>query len=260
MLKSDKEIEVMATASRIVAQTLKELRSMAQPGVTTMELDEAAELTIRRLGGVPAFKGYRNFPRTLCVSVNEEVVHGIPSRRRLQEGDIVGLDLGAIVEGYYGDAAVTVAVGAVPAPAHRLMQVTQQALYDGIAQARVGNRLSDISHAVQRRAEAAGFSVVTDFVGHGIGRQLHEEPQIPNFGPPGQGPRLRAGMVLAIEPMVNAGGSAVKVLADRWTVVTQDGSLSAHFEHTIAISEGGPRVLTAWEGEPALSSYGTLVG
>ncbi|HXZ25008.1 MAG TPA: type I methionyl aminopeptidase [Nitrospiria bacterium] len=260
MLKSDREIEVMTAASRIVAKTLLELRVMARPGVTTLELDEAAESTIRRLGGVPAFKGYRNFPRTLCVSVNEEVVHGIPSRRRLQDGDIVGLDLGAIVEGYYGDAAVTVAVGTVPIPVQRLLQVTQQALYDGITQARVGNRLSDISHAVQRRAEAAGFSVVTDFVGHGIGRQLHEEPQIPNFGPPGQGPRLRQGMVLAIEPMVNMGGSAVKVLADRWTVVTQDGSLSAHFEHTIAISEGGPRVLTAWEGEPALSSHGTLVG
>jgi methionyl aminopeptidase len=187
-------------------------------------------------------------------------VHGIPSRRRLQEGDIVGLDLVAIVEGYYGDAAVTVPVGHVPEPVQRLLQVTQQALYDGIAQATVGNRLSDISHAVQRHAEAAGFSVVTDFVGHGIGRQLHEEPQIPNFGPPGQGPRLRSGMVLALEPMVNMGGSAVKVLSDRWTVVTQDGSLSAHFEHTIAISEGGPRVLTAWESEPAVSSTGTMVG
>jgi len=260
MLKSDREIEVMATASRIVAQTLLELRAMTRPGVTTLELDEAAEATIRQLGGVPAFKGYRNFPRTLCVSVNEEVVHGIPSRRRLKEGDIVGLDLGAIVDGYYGDAAVTVPVGAVPAPVHRLLQVTQQSLYDGIAQAKVGNRLSDISHAVQRRAEAAGFAVVTDFVGHGIGRQLHEEPQIPNFGPPGQGPRLRPGMVLAIEPMVNMGGGAVKVLSDRWTVVTQDGSLSAHFEHTIAISEGGPRVLTAWESEPAVPSTGTMVG
>jgi len=259
MLKSEKEIEVMAAASQIVAKTLIELRALARPGITTLELDEAAESTIRHLGGTPAFKGYRNFPRTLCVSVNEEVVHGIPSRRRLQEGDIVGMDLGAIVEGYYGDAAVTVPVGAVSEPAQRLMQTTQQALYDGIAQAQVGNRLSDISHAVQRCAEAAGFSVVTDFVGHGIGRQLHEEPQIPNFGPPGQGPRLRPGMVLAIEPMVNMGGSAVKVLADRWTVVTQDGGLSAHFEHTIAISEGGPRVLTSWENQPA-SSPRTMVG
>jgi methionyl aminopeptidase len=261
MLKSEREIDVMAAASRIVAQTLSELRALTRPGITTLELDEAAETTIRHLGGVPAFKGYRNFPRTLCISVNEEVVHGIPSRRRLQEGDIVGLDLGAIVEGYYGDAAVTVPVGAVTEAARRLMQVTQQALYDGIAQARVGNRLSDISHAVQQRAESAGFSVVTDFVGHGIGRQLHEEPQIPNFGPPGQGPRLRPGMVLAIEPMVNMGGSAVKVLSDRWTVVTQDGSWSAHFEHTIAIGEEGPRVLTAWDNQPAAaSSPGTMVG
>ncbi|MBI3620580.1 MAG: type I methionyl aminopeptidase [Nitrospirae bacterium] len=260
MLKSDKEIEVMAEASRIVAQTLLELRTLTRPGVTTLELDDAAETTIRQLGGTPAFKGYRNFPRTLCISVNEEVVHGIPSKRRLQEGDIVGLDLGAIVEGYYGDAAMTIPVGAVSEPAQRLMQVAQQALYDGIAQAKVGNRLSDISHAVQQRAESAGFSVVTDFVGHGIGRQLHEEPQVPNFGPPGQGPRLRPGMVLAIEPMVNMGGSAVKVLSDRWTVVTQDGSLSAHFEHTIAISEGGPRVLTAWERRTAASSPGTMVG
>jgi methionyl aminopeptidase len=260
MLKSEKEIEVMAAASRIVAQTLLELRALVRPGITTLDLDAAAEETIRHLGGVPAFKGYRNFPRTLCISVNEEVVHGIPSRRRLQEGDIVGLDLGAIVEGYYGDAAVTVPVGRVSDAAQRLLQVTQQSLYDGIAQAKVGNRLSDISHAVQRCAEAAGYSVVTDFVGHGIGRQLHEEPQIPNYGPPGQGPRLRPGMVLAIEPMVNMGGSSVKVQPDRWTVVTQDGSWSAHFEHTIAISEGGTRVLTAWESQPAVSSPGTMVG
>jgi methionyl aminopeptidase len=259
MLKSDQEIEIMATASRIVAQTLLELRTMIRPGISTMELDDAAEAAIRRLGGVPAFKGYRNFPRTLCVSINEEVVHGIPSRRRLQEGDIVGLDLGAIVEGYYGDAAITVPVGTVPEAVQRLLQVTQQALYDGIAQAKVGNRLSDISHAIQVCAEAARFSVVTDFVGHGIGRQLHEEPQIPNFGPPGQGPRLRSGMVLALEPMVNMGDSAVRVLSDRWTVVTQDGRLSAHFEHTIAVNEGGPRVLTAWESEPAVSSPGTMV-
>jgi len=251
MLKSDEEVEIMAAASRIVAQTLLVLQSLVRPGVTTLELDEAAEATICRLGGSPAFKGYRNFPRSLCVSVNEQVVHGIPSSRRLNPGDIVGLDVGAIVEGFYGDAAVTVAVGAVSPAVEGLLRTTQQALYDGIAQAKVGNRLSDISHSIQRRAESAGFSVVTDFVGHGIGRQLHEEPQIPNFGPSGQGPRLRPGMVLALEPMVNMGKSAVKTLPDHWTVVTQDGSWSAHFEHTVAISESGPRVLTAWEAEPA---------
>lgn len=249
VLKSNEEVEIMAAASRIVARTLVMLQAMVRPGVTTLELDEATESTIRSLGGVPAFKGYRNFPRSLCVSVNEQVVHGIPSSRRLNAGDIVGLDVGAIVEGYYGDAAVTMAVGAVAPPVEQLLRTTQQALYDGIAQATVGNRLSDISHAIQRRAEAAGYSVVTDFVGHGIGRQLHEEPQIPNFGPPGQGPRLRPGMVLALEPMVNMGKSAVTVMPDRWTVVTQDSSWSAHFEHTIAISEAGPRVLTAWESE-----------
>ncbi|MEW6324008.1 MAG: type I methionyl aminopeptidase [Nitrospirota bacterium] len=250
MLKSEEEVTVMAAASRIVARTLIMLQSLVRPGVTTLELDEATEATIRGLGGVPAFKGYRNFPCSLCVSVNEQVVHGIPSRRRLNDGDIVGLDVGAVVDGYYGDAAVTVAVGAASPPVERLLRTTQQALYDGIAQAKVGNRLSDISHAIQRRAEGAGYSVVTEFVGHGIGRQLHEEPQIPNFGPPGQGPRLRPGMVLALEPMVNMGKSAVTILPDRWTVVTQDGSWSAHFEHTIAISEAGPRVLTAWEAEP----------
>jgi methionyl aminopeptidase len=249
MLKSEEEVDIMVAASRVVAQTIIALQALVRPGVTTLELDEAAETTIRRLGGAPAFKGYRNFPRTLCVSVNEEVVHGIPSSRRLNDGDIVGLDVGAIVDGYYGDAAVTVPVGTVTPAVDRLIRTTQQALYDGIAQAKVGNRLSDISHAIQCRAESAGYSVVTDFVGHGIGRQLHEEPQIPNFGPPGQGPRLRPGMVLALEPMVNMGASAVKVLSDRWTVVTQDGGWSAHFEHTIAIGEAGPRVLTAWETE-----------
>ncbi len=249
MLKSVEEVEIMAEASRIVAQTLVTLQSLVRAGVSTRDLDEAAESAIRSRGGIPAFKGYRNYPSTLCTSINEQVVHGIPSNRKLVDGDIIGIDIGAIVEGYYGDAAVTLAVGNIPPAVERLLRTTQQSLYDGIAQARVGNRLSDISHAVQRCAESAGFSVVTDFVGHGIGRQLHEEPQIPNFGPPGQGPRLRQGMVLAIEPMVNVGKSAVRLLPDRWTVVTQDGSLSAHFEHTVAITEEGPRVLTKWEPE-----------
>jgi methionyl aminopeptidase len=196
-------------------------------------------------GAIPAFKGYRGYPATLCTSVNEEVVHGIPSaRRRLEEGDIIGIDVGAIVEGFYGDAAVTLPVGRVSEEAARLMRVTEASLTAGLAQVRAGNRLSDISHAVQTVAEDAGYSVVTDFVGHGIGRNLHEDPQVPNFGKPGEGPRLREGLVLAIEPMVNIGGHEVEVLSDRWTVVTRDKSLSAHFEHTIAITPDGPKVLT----------------
>jgi methionyl aminopeptidase len=213
--------------------------------MTTDDLDHLAENFIRARGGIPAFKGYRDYPKTLCASVNEQVVHGIPSKRVLKEGDIIGLDLGAIVDGFYGDSAVTVPVGAIHPRVAELLRVTEEALHKGIEQAVVGNRLSDISHAVQRHAEAAGFSVVTDFVGHGIGRQLHEEPQVPNYGRPGQGPRLQVGMVLAIEPMVNMGKSGVQILDDQWTAVTQDGSLSAHFEHTIAIQPSGPaRILT----------------
>ncbi|MGH7205166.1 MAG: type I methionyl aminopeptidase [Nitrospiraceae bacterium] len=245
ILKTQDEIEMMARASKLVAETLQALKREVRPGVATEELDRLAEEFIRARGGVPAFKGYRNYPKTLCASVNDEVVHGIPSKRALQEGDIVGLDLGAIVDGFYGDSAVTVPVGAIHPRTAELLRVTEEALNKGIEQAIVGNRLSDISHAIQRHAEAAGFSVVTDFVGHGIGRQLHEEPQIPNYGKPGQGPRLQVGMVLAIEPMINVGGSAVRVLEDQWTAVTRDGSLSAHFEHTIAIQASGPpRILT----------------
>ncbi|HXF91980.1 MAG TPA: type I methionyl aminopeptidase [Nitrospiraceae bacterium] len=245
ILKTPEEIEIMAQASKLVAETLEALKKEIRPGVTTEQLDRFAEEFIIARGGRPAFKGYRNYPKTLCTSVNEQVVHGIPSKRPLKEGDIVGLDLGVIVDGFYGDAAMTVAVGAVSPEAARLMKVTEEALYLGIEQAVVGNRLSDISHAIQRHVEAAGYSVVTDFVGHGIGRQLHEEPQVPNYGKPGQGPRLQYGMVLAIEPMVNMGGSAVRILDDQWTAVTKDGSLSAHFEHTIAIQPSGPaRILT----------------
>jgi len=245
ILKTPAEIEIMARASRLVAETLAMLRREVRAGVTTEDLDRLAEQFIRSHGGTPAFKGYRNYPKTLCASINDQVVHGIPSKRTLKEGDIIGLDLGAIVDGFYGDSAVTVAVGNVIPRIAELVKVTEESLYAGIAQAVVGNRLSDISHAVQRHAEAAGFSVVTDFVGHGIGRQLHEEPQVPNYGKPGQGPRLQEGMVLAIEPMINMGSSGVRVLDDRWTAVTADGSLSAHFEHTIAIqSSGPPRILT----------------
>jgi methionyl aminopeptidase len=246
ILKTPEEVEIMAKASRVVAEVLQILKKEVQPGISTDELDQMAEEAIRSRGAVPAFKGYRSYPKTLCASINDEVVHGIPSERRLKDGDIIGLDLGAIVGGFYGDSAITVPVGSISREAKRLIEAAEQALVLGIEQAVVGSRLSDISHAVQVHVEKAGFSVVTDFVGHGIGRQLHEEPQVPNYGKPGQGPRLQAGMVLAIEPMVNAGKSAVRVLEDRWTAVTQDASLSAHFEHTIAIQATGPaRVLSA---------------
>ena len=246
VFKTPEEVEFMAKASRMVAEALQILKKEVRAGISTDELDRLAEDAIRSRGGIPAFKGYRNYPKTLCASVNEQVVHGIPSDRRLMDGDIIGLDLGAIVGGFYGDSAVTVPVGSVSSDAQRLIRVTEEALLLGIKQAVVGNRLSDISHAVQEHVENAGFSVVTEFVGHGIGRQLHEEPQVPNYGKPGQGPRLQPGMVLAIEPMVNMGKSMVRILDDRWTAVTQDGSLSAHFEHTIAIqAQGSARILSA---------------
>jgi methionyl aminopeptidase len=244
ILKSSDEMEKMAVASKIVAEVLLVLKEMVQPGVTTLDLDKVAEERIRKQGGIPAFKGYRGYPATLCASVNEQVVHGIPSKRPLNDGDIVGLDLGAVWEGYYGDSAVTLPVGSVGEQVQRLMEVTWASLYEGIAQIQVDGRLSDISHVIQTCAESAGFSVVRDFVGHGIGRNLHEEPQVPNYGKPGSGPRLKAGMVLAIEPMINAGGHAVRILEDQWTVVTEDGSLSAHFEHTVALTELGPKILT----------------
>ena len=245
ILKTLDEIAVMAQASRVVAETLQILQKAVRPGISTDELDRLSEDEIRSRGAMPAFKGYRSYPKSLCASVNDQVVHGIPSKRVLKEGDIIGLDLGAIVGGFYGDSAITVAVGQTTERNARLVQVTEEAMYLGIKQAVVGHRLSDISHAVQQHVEAAGYSVVTEFVGHGIGRQLHEEPQVPNYGKPGQGPRLQAGMVLAIEPMVNMGGAAVKVLEDRWTAVTVDGSLSAHFEHTIVIEPSGPpRILS----------------
>jgi methionyl aminopeptidase len=248
ILKTPAEIAVMAEASRVVAEALAIVKKAVCPGISTEELDRIAEEAIRARGAVPAFKGYRNYPKTLCASVNEQVVHGIPSKRKLKEGDIIGLDLGAIVGGFYGDSAITVAVGRIREETAKLVHVTEEALYLGIKQAVVGNRLTDISNAVQQHVESAGFSVVTEFVGHGIGRQLHEEPQVPNYGKPGQGPRLQPGMVLAIEPMVNMGRSAVRVLEDRWTAVTVDGSLSAHFEHTIAVQpSGAPRILSQLE-------------
>ena len=247
-LKSPDEIDKMTRASKIVAEVLEALRSQVKPGVTTEELDRFAEKFIVERGGVPAFKGYRVRDRvyhhTLCTSINEAVVHGIPSNRTLKDGDIIGLDLGVIIDGYYGDAAITVPVGSISPAIQRLLVVTEEALYRGIAQAVVGQRISDISHAVQKHAEAAAFSVVTEFVGHGIGRRLHEEPQIPNYGEPGKGPRLKPGMALAIEPMINMGRPETRCLEDGWTAVTRDGSLSAHFEHTIAVTDTGPRILT----------------
>ncbi|MFQ5532623.1 MAG: type I methionyl aminopeptidase [Candidatus Methylomirabilales bacterium] len=245
--KAEWEIERIGRASRLVAEALLALREESQPGAKTVELDRFAETFLLERGGRPAFKGYRGYPFTLCTSINEEVVHGLPSERRLQEGDILSLDLGAIVEGYYGDAAMTVPVGETSSEATRLLQVTQEALHSGIAAAVPGNHLTDISHAIQSHVESDGFSVVRVFVGHGIGRALHEEPQIPNFGPAGRGPLLRPGMVFAIEPMVNAGTHEVTILEDRWTAVSQDRSLSAHFEHTVAITEKGPEILTLSE-------------
>jgi methionyl aminopeptidase len=245
ILKSKSEIEKMAIACRIVAEVLDVLVRAARPGLTTLELDALAERGIRTRGGVPAFKGYRGFPNTLCVSINEQVVHGIPSKRRLRTGDIIGLDLGAKWEGYYGDAAVTIPVGQIPSEKGCLLATAREALYMGIKEVSPGKHLSDISHTIQRYAETRGYSVVRAFVGHGIGTALHEEPQVPNFGPPGRGPRLKAGMVLAIEPMVNIGVADVEILDDGWTVVTADGQLSAHFEHTVAITDEGPQILTA---------------
>jgi methionyl aminopeptidase len=234
-----------------VAQVLDELAAMVVPGVSTADLDAAAEQKVRAAGAEPAFKGYRGYPATLCASANEQVIHGIPNRTPLKAGDIISLDMGVKLNGYYGDSAVTVAVGAVSDEARQLLQVTQEALEKGIAQVRVGGRISDIGHAIQKHVEAHGFSVVREFVGHGIGASLHEEPQIANYGEPGRGPRLSEGMTLAIEPMVNVGKPAVKVLADGWTAVTRDGSLSAHFEHTVAVTKNGPDVLTMRQAVPS---------
>jgi methionyl aminopeptidase len=225
---------------------LTELASKVAPGVTTSDLDELAEKMIAAAGATPAFKGYHGYPATICASINEEVIHGIPSRRRvLQEGDILSIDVGASLGGYFGDSAITVPVGRVTEEAASLLRVTEEALFKAIEQARPGSRVSDIGSAVQRHVEAHGFSVVREFVGHGIGQRMHEEPQVPNYGEPGHGPRLAEGMVLAIEPMVNAGSAAVKVLSDGWTAVTRDKSLSAHFEHTVAVTGEGPWILTA---------------
>ena len=245
--RSKWEIDRIKRACDVVSGVLALLRRSAVPGRTTRELDRLAEDYIRGQGAVPAFKGYRGYPASICTSVNQQVVHGIPSDYALKEGDILGLDAGAVVDGYYGDAAVTVAIGAVTPELTRLLDTTRAALMRGIDQARPGNRVYDISHAIQSHAEGHGYSVVRDFVGHGIGTRLHEDPQVPNYGEPGKGKRLQAGMVLAIEPMVNTRGYEVRLLTDNWTVVTADGGYSAHFEHSVAVTGNGPCVLTEWE-------------
>jgi methionyl aminopeptidase len=245
--KSTAEIDRMARAGTIVAETLELIRESLRPGITTGELDRLADEHIRSRGGVPTFKGYRGYPASICVSPNATIVHGIPGPYRLEEGDIVSVDVGVTREGFVADSAYTFPVGEISAEAERLLEAGQAALAAGIEQARAGNHLSDISHAVQRATEEAGFAVVRALVGHGVGRTMHEDPQIPNFGPPGRGPALVPGMTLAIEPMINAGSSEIVVLEDRWSIVTEDGSLSAHFEHTVAITEDEPRILTTAE-------------
>jgi len=243
--KSPAEVEKLRRSGRMVRQLLGELRAQVRPGITTLDLEKFLGRRLKEAGARPAFKGYRGYPCCLCASLNSEVIHGIPSDQRvLQEGDILSLDTGVVLEGYYGDSAITVPVGEIGEPARRLLKVTEEALELALERVRLGNRLGDVSSTVQQHAESSGFSVVREFVGHGIGKAMHEEPQIPNFGQPGHGPLLKEGMVFAIEPMVNAGGPEVRVLGDGWTAVTADGSLSAHFEHMVAVTRNGPDVLT----------------
>jgi methionyl aminopeptidase len=242
--KSPPEIEKLRGAGTTARQILEEMRQLVRPGITTLELEKFAEKRVSQLGARSAFKGYRGYPCCLCTSVNEEIIHGIPSGRRLAEGDILSLDMGVILDGFYGDSALTVPVGQISDSLQKLLRVTAEALEQGISEARLGNRLEDISATVQQHVEAQGYSVVREFVGHGIGRELHEEPQVPNYGKFGHGPRLKEGMVLAIEPMVTEHGKEVRVLEDQWTAVTVDGGYSAHFEHMVAITSNGPDVLT----------------
>jgi len=249
--RSQAEVAKLRRVNQLVGQILAELRQMVKPGVTTAQIDELAERRVREAGAEPAFKGYHGYPATVCASVNDQVVHGIPSDRALIEGDVVSIDMGARMDGFFGDCAVTVPVGKVSDEASMLLRVTEEALFRGIDAVKPGARVSDIGAAVQQHVEAHGFSVVREFVGHGIGTSLHEEPQIANYGPGGRGPRLSEGMVLAIEPMVNAGKPAVKVLADGWTAVTRDGSLSAHFEHSVVVTSEGCEILTLLDGEAA---------
>ncbi len=245
-IKTEKEIELIRRACQVVVKVINQLKEYLQPGIATEKLNKEAEKLLKELGASSAFKGYRSYPANICTSINEQVVHGIPGKRRLKAGDIISLDVGAKLNGYFGDAAWTYSVGEVSQRAKKLLRVSREALACGIASAREGNHLLDISSAIQSHVESSGFSVVRKFVGHGIGSQMHEEPEIPNFGKPGQGPTLKAGMVSAIEPMVNQGNLAVDILEDNWTAVTKDRKLSAHFEHTICITKGEPEILTAW--------------
>jgi len=249
--KSAEEIERMAASGTVLARCLQMLRSKARPGVTTAELDEVAERFIRSQDAEPAFKGYRGFPGSICTSPNSMIVHGIPGSYKLKRGDILSIDVGVILDGWVSDAAVTVPVGPVSPIATRLVQTTREALFEAVEQARLGNHLGDVSHAVQRKVEEDGFSIVRALVGHGVGREMHEDPQIPNYGTPGTGPELEEGMVLAIEPMVNAGSEPIRMGADNWSVYSQDGSLAAHFEHTVAVTADGPRILTPWHLQEA---------
>ena len=254
-VKSPQELQSMRQAGQVVAAALEAVLAAIQPGMKAKDLDIIAEREIRSLGAVPSFKGYRGFPATICFSFNEEIVHGIPGNRIVREGDIVSIDCGAIVDDHHGDSAVTVAVGSVPPEVELLMETTRLSLEEGIKAAIAGNRIGDISAAIQRFAEPGGYGIVREYVGHGIGRALHEEPSVPNFGEGGRGPLLRPGMVIAIEPMLNMGGWQTRVLEDDWTVVTADGSLSAHFEHTVAITEQGPEVLTRRNSERIQTAF-----
>jgi methionyl aminopeptidase len=245
-LRSEKEIMAIGSAGRIVAQTIEKLIALIKKGINTKELDAQAEEFIRKKGGRPAFKGYRGFPASICTSINEEIVHGIPSNRKLKEGDLISIDLGVEKDSFFADAAITLGVGRIEKGAQHLIKTAQRALINGINQARVGKRISDISHAIQKTVERQGLAVIREFVGHGIGSEIHEEPPIPNYGKPHRGPRIKSGMVLAIEPMVCAGSWKTEILKDGWTAVTKDRKLSAHFEHTIAITDNGPRILTLW--------------
>ncbi|MFE8698623.1 type I methionyl aminopeptidase [Cytobacillus sp. FJAT-53684] len=242
--KTPREVDIMREAGRIVALTHQELKEHIAPGITTSELDKIADQFIRKFNAIPSFKGYNGFSGSICTSVNNELVHGIPGDRVLKDGDIISVDIGAKYNGYHGDSAWTYPVGSISEEAQRLLDVTEESLYIGLKEAKPGERLSNISHAIQTYAEQNGFSIVREYVGHGVGQDLHEDPQIPHYGPPNKGPRLKPGMVLAVEPMVNAGSRYVKTLADNWTVVTIDGKLCAHFEHTIAITETGYEILT----------------
>jgi methionyl aminopeptidase len=252
--KSPEEIEKIAAAGRVLARTLSLLHGKARPGVTTADLDEAAEKFIRSQGGEPAFKGYRGFPGSICASPNSMVVHGIPGDYELRRGDVLSVDAGVVLDGWVADAAITVPIGNVTPLAQRLLGTTRAALFEAVEACRVGNRLGDVSHAVQQRVEQDGFAVVRSLVGHGIGREMHEDPQIPNIGEPGTGPELAEGMVFAIEPMVNAGTDEVRMGTDNWAVYSRDGSLAAHFEHTVAITAEGPRILTPWHEQAALKA------